>query len=429
MVPWRCWAKCSDSYSWVTATHASMFKFTLLLTVSFSFLSAITLKIASYNVENLFDMQHDGSEYPEYVPYQHNWNPKILTQKLTNISEVICEMDADIIGLQEIENLNALKRLQQSLKKYGCPYPYRAITHKPKSAIQVAMLSKIPPQHSRDIVVTRSWGIRNILELKFQIEGTSLYVFVNHWNSKRSPSSKRLRSALALNKRLLSLPRGSEYVLLGDFNLHYNETIMTQNMHTHRASEMGEGRHYNLWFEYPIYRRWSHNFYGKKQALDAILIPPSMMDAKGVDYVNHSFGVFKKSYLFHPKGYILRWQYRKGRHQGRGYSDHLPIFARFSSAPYHKEPCVVNPTTIHQLQQKQITLPVLLKKVKVLSRAKNKAILQQAKERMALYGIDQDLEEGETYDIRVFKRQLYQGAYEIVDFSIEKRYDTNKKRN
>jgi len=155
-------------------------------------LNSTELKIASYNVENLFDMQYDKTEYNQYIPNRDNWTKKILAKKLKNISEVICELDADIIGLQEIENRNALNLLQKSLKKYGCNYRYSAITSKKSTAIQVAILSHIPIKNHQEIVVKRAGGMRNILEAKFRIEDRPLYIFVNHWNSKRSPESKRI---------------------------------------------------------------------------------------------------------------------------------------------------------------------------------------------------------------------------------------------
>ncbi len=415
--------------------------FSLLLPL---FLCSKTLKIASYNVENLFDMHYNGSEYDEYLPRKHNWTPSILKKKLTNISEVICDIDADIIGLQEIENSNALKLLQRSLKRYGCSYKYRAITTKKGSSIQVALLSKIPIQTHRDIVVRRRLGERNILEVKFLVEGRPLYIFVNHWNSKMSPESKRISSAKALRKRVLSLPKGSEYLLIGDFNSNYNEyrqvektginhvlaTIKKKKLIRKNELDTDAFEHYNLWLELPIYKRWSHNFYGKKQGLDAILLPHSMLDGKGIDYVDSSFYMFKKNYLFTPKGYIFRWLYRKGRHRGKGYSDHLAVYAKFSTEPFDKKNFTLKQGNIKQLHKKKSSLPLLLKKVKVISVEKNKVYIRdELNEKIAIYGIDQALEEGNYYDMVVFKRKFYKGNYEIIDFRIEKRYDSIKKRN
>jgi hypothetical protein len=395
----------------------------------FSFLEATELKVASYNVENLFDMVYNGTEYQEYIPNRDNWTKQNLNKKLTNISEVICDIYADIIGLQEIENQNSLKLLKKSLKRYGCNYKYSAITHKPKSATQVAVLSKIPIQNSKDIVVSRAWGVRDILEVKFIIDNNPLYIFVNHWNSKKSPNRKRVLSALALKKRLKELPKDSEYILLGDFNADYSEYEVYNIFDTKRECNIKKDGffHYNLWLEKPIYQRWSHNFYGKKQSLDAILIPYTLMDGRGVDYIDNSFDVLKKSYLFHPRGYILRWQYKNNRHKGVGYSDHLPIFARFSTTKlYTKSNCNIYISTIRELHKKEIELPILLKRVKVIYKSKNLIKIKQQQDIISIYGVDKNLELNREYNIIVYKRKWYQNSYEIVDFEIKKGYDNTK---
>jgi len=329
--------------------NIKLFLFLLSLTLS---LNAQTLKIASYNVENLFDMQNNGTEYKEYKPNKYNWTAKNFKKKLLNTAEVICDIDADIIGLQEIENENVLKLLKQRLRKIGCFYKYHAITHKKHSAIQVALLSKIPIRNINEIVVNRKLKYRNILEAQFMVEGKPFYIFVNHWTSKRSSESKRIKSAKVLVHRLRKLPKNSEYIILGDFNDDYDEymrespsainnVLKTINEEEKfcRINSLNsiEFSHYNLWLEIANYKRWSHNFYGNKQALDSILLPSTLFNAKGLEYVNNSFSVFKKSYLFHKKGYVFRWEIKKGRHKGKGYSDHLAISALFSTSRAFKK--------------------------------------------------------------------------------------------
>ena len=426
-----------------------MFKIFSLLLFPLLLLST-NIKVASYNVENLFDMVYDGHEYKAYIPNQHKWNKKNFQKKLLNISEVICDLNADIIGLQEIENKNVLKQLQKSLKKVGCSYKYLAITHKKKSAIQVAILSRFPIQKSYEVVVKRSLKYRNILEVKYMFEGNPLYIYVNHWTSKRSKESKRISSAKALKERLLLLPKGSEYILLGDFNSDYDEYLHIENKHNDTHGKTGMNHilktinnkgnffrtfslkkeyfsHYNLWLELENYKRWSHNFYGKKQALDAIIIPSTLFDGKGIDYVDNSFRVMKKNYLFHKKGYIFRWEYKKKRHKGRGYSDHLPLMATFSTTQkFQKEKIHKMEGLIDWLYREKLKFPLFLKKIKVIVIEKNKVIVSQkkSKKKIAIYGTKDALSLGKEYDLMVYKRKLYKGEYEIIDFEIEKRYDS-----
>ena len=422
-----------------------MYKIFQLLLFLTLFLHSTQLKIASYNVENLFDMQRNGTEYEEYIPLKHNWNRRVLQKKLLNISEVICDMNADIIGLQEIENKNILQQLQKSLRKVGCYYNYSSITHKKKSAIQVALLSKIPIVSSKELEVNRKLNYRPILENKFMIDGKPLYVYVNHWTSKRSPESKRMVSAKVLAKQLHTLGEQTDYILLGDFNSNYNEYLHLKRSHNDTNGKVGLNHilktvmknklvhkkdmqqhqsflHYNLWLELAKFQRWSHNFYGEKQGLDAILLPQSMFDAKGINYLNNSFHVFKPNYLFHKKGYIYRWQYKAKRHLGKGYSDHLPIVATFLTQAYVPDvkSNKIEKGNITQLYQKTLKNPLYLKNVKVILKTKYHAVIKQEKGGRAIfiYGAN-GLEEGGEYDLLVNKIKNYHGLHEIVDFNIE----------
>ncbi len=362
-------------------------------------------------------MRYNGTEYQEYIPNRHNWTKSILDIKLRDISEVICELNADVIGLEEIENRNALRLLQKSLKFYGCNYKYSAITHTKNSAIQVALLSKVEIADYRDIAVADS--IRDILEVKFIIDKNPLYIFVNHWNSKKSPNSRRELSAKRLRDRLLKLPVDSEYIILGDFNSNFNRYGFF-NLKRECNIERSRFEHYNLWLELPIYQRWSYNFYGKKEPLDSIIIPYSLLNGKNIDYINNSFGVFKRKYLFHKRGYILRWQYKNGRHRGIGYSDHLAVYAKFSTKPYIKENCNIRVGSIKELLNEKVKLPILLKGVQVVSRFKNGVYIQSNGAKIAIFGIDKRVKVRNYYDIIVYKRKFYDNSYEIVDFDILK---------
>ena len=431
--------------------YLSLFKIYFLI-LFFSSLYSTELKIASYNVENLFDLIKNGTEYKEYIPYKHNWNQKTFKKKLLNTSEVICDVNADIIGLQEVENGHVLKLLQKSLRKIGCYYKYLAITHKKYSAIQIALLSKVPIVNAKEIVVNRKLGFRPILEVKFRVDNQPFFIYVNHWKSKYSPESYRIRSAKVLRARLQVLPKGSEYILLGDFNSDYDEYLHLERKHNDSRGTTGinhilhsidssekmvrveslnsnEFAHYNLWLELPNYRRWSHNFYGDKEGLDSILLPDTLFDGKGLEYVSHSFNVLKKSYLFHQKGYIYRWVYRNNRHVGKGYSDHLPIFATFSmNQPYKRVFLSPKEGRVIELQKRELYLPLHLTKVKVLSLSTNKAIIgkEGSKQYIGIYGTKEMLKLGKSYDLMVYGRKLFKGRYEIIDFEIEKRYDNSK---
>ncbi len=316
-----------------------------------------TIRIAAYNVENLFDLVRSGHEYSEYIPNTSwRWNRGTYRKKLKNVARVVADMRPDIVALEEIESRQALKDLQAELKRQGCYLPYLAIADAKSTTVKVALLSRLPIRSKREIWVTHGYKYRNILEARFSVGGENLYVFVNHWKSKAGPESMRLVSARALKRRLDALG-DVNYVLVGDFNEDYDEKHLFARKRkfndTHGVTgiddilmTMRRGRFvtcadlrrcprcaYNLWLELPQLQRWTHDFYGSKEALDSIIVSPKLCDGKGLEYKKGSFTRFMPPYLLTKKGTPYRWQRSRGypkHHLGKGYSDHLPLLADFS---------------------------------------------------------------------------------------------------
>ncbi len=442
------------------------------------FIHAQTFTVASWNVENLFDMHRDGTEYEEYVPGRHGWSGAMLRKKVRNLTEVICDLEADVVALQEVENDRALARLQESLKRAGCPYRYRAITHTKTTPIHNALLSKIPFKRVKDVAVTRYGHQRSILEAVLDTD-PPLRVFNNHWRSKRGPESERMVYAKALKTRLEKLPKGAEYLLAGDFNSNWNESLTITKKHndTHnrtgintvlktmrgermvRLGDLQKGEHYNLWLELGTAERWSHNFFGKKEAIDAILIPYRLHDGQGWEYVPGSFRVYKPRYLFGRNGRINRWSYRHGKHQGEGYSDHLPIVATFSNdgaagtaahkassgwwnrltgwlgslweegtgtlpKPVMNQPAVEtmsDPDPIAALKESaQLDIPVTVEEVCVIWKDRDSAVIRQRNdgEAILIYRAASALEKGQAYDLTVHRKKRYKGMDELTDVEV-----------
>jgi endonuclease/exonuclease/phosphatase family metal-dependent hydrolase len=403
------------------------------------------LKIASYNVENLFDLQNNGNEYKEYIPNTiANWNNKIYKIKLQNISKVIVDIDADIIALQEIENINVFNLLQKRLKKVGCEYKYSSIANKQNSSVKVALLSKYKITESSEIKIDNSKQKRSILEAHLNIKNNSLIIFVNHWKSKYNlgKESKRIKSAKALINRIKNLPKDKEYLLLGDFNSNYDEYLTIKNKFNDTNSITGINHilktidnnilvnrdliskkyntfHYNLWLEVAKNNRFSRRYFSYKGSVDSIILPYNMFNNSAIEYIYNSFNIFKPRYLFTKKGAINRWQFKKNRHIGKGYSDHLPIYASFKI--YEKT--VKNSIKIDSIDDlykiDNLRKSITLKNIKVIfKRGKNAIIKQNINARgIYLYNIASNLKEGKSYNIQVDRIDNYNGLKEITKIS------------
>jgi len=429
------------------------------------------LKVATYNVDNLFDLTYNKSEYKEYIPNTHNWNSNTFNKKIENISRVICELNADVIGLEEVENKNVLDILQKRLAKKGCKYRYSAITHN-KGAINEALLSKVKIKNTNLIKVSQSPRDRDILEVTLDTK-PKLKIFVNHWRSKAAPESKRVIYAKALVNRLNKLPSTTEYIIIGDFNSNYNEcsVISAKNNDTNGVCgidtilktfyngrllmlrnklNLDRSYHYNLWSEIASPRRWSHEYYGHKGSLDSIIVPKNMLDSSGWFYKKDSFNVFNKRFLFKKgkKGMLNVWEYKHSKHTGHGYSDHLPIYAIFSNSqkkelkhesildkfwkkfiPYIKKEKSINTSKVNidtLAKIKFLKQPVVLDRACVIYKRGDIGVIKSSKnsKSITLYKCAEGLKEGSCYSFKIYKKKKYYGLDEILDLDVLKKEDS-----
>jgi hypothetical protein len=242
------------------------------------------------------------------------------------------------------------------------------------------------------------------------------------------------------------LSKSKPYIVLGDFNTDYDAHLSLEKKiddtngrtglhHVMNIAKDGRlvtepdmlqdfsGYHYTLWSELDLEQRWNTKFYGKKGTADHIILPPMLFDKKGIEYVNNSFKVFRKAYLFTKRGYINRWQYKKGKHRGKGYSDHLPLYATFDTKPYvpgadkidiKTKPEVKNIAYLYT--KETLENEVILKDAIVVWKYKRNAIIKQSKEGrgLFLYSCAGELKVGKRYDLLVRAVKSYKGLKEAT---------------
>lgn len=426
----------------------------LILLYFITSIEAKTFKVASYNVENLFDLTKDGTEYTEYIPNTgYGWSKDIVDIKITNISEVIKDLRADVVTLQEVESKNSLIFLHNRLKDFGLDYPYLEIADSKVTTVKCAVLSKFPIIEKEEIQIDNEFA-RNILKVTLDIDGNRLILFINHWKSKRNPESTRIPYAKTLKDEIDKLKDNDDFILLGDFNSNHNEYETFRNssrlndtagmtginhiLRTVKDSEMineqilttqtSNEYLYNIWLETYKNRRWSYNFFGDKNSLDNIIVSKGLYDDKGISYVDNSFNKFDPDYLFKGNA-INRWQRAKsgkGKHLGEGYSDHLPIFAYFSTEPFRfkKYDTFADDTAPLKLEKKSISdlytskignVNYLLELCTVIYKYENNAIIKQKNGRaIFIYKAGRNLEYGKVYHLTVKMLYNYYGLREIT---------------
>ena len=422
--------------------------FLFLITVT---LNANTFSIASYNVENLFDLNKDGNEYSEFIPdTKANWNEENFNIKINNLTKVIKDLDADIIALQEIEN----RELMQLLLKKLPNYKYYSFIKYPDSAIGIGFLSKIKIKENKNLdVKVRNKIYRPILETTFVHENIEFKIFNNHWPSKASAESYRVKYAKNLQERVTLLPEDYDYILIGDFNSDYNEmqtfktnhklnnsrgitginqilnTVIDDKFVTYDDIWKNEKRvHYNLWLDIPTNERFSSKYKGGNVTPDNILISPALFDTKKVSYIPNSFTVFKPNYLY-ENNIVKRWQMNENTlntsHKGEGFSDHLPIYAKFSvdkndTNVLKNQEENTEISTISDLYKKEkLTQSIRIEQAIVIYKNEEKAIIKKPNDRsIYVYKNAKELKLGYSYNLQINQIFDYYGLKEIKDFAI-----------
>ncbi len=409
--------------------------------------------IASYNAENLFDLKKQNSEYKEFIPNTSSkWNQKNFNIKINNAVKVIKDINADIIALQEIENREVMQLLLKKLPEYK----YSSFVKYSRSSIGLGFLSKIKIKNNRQIDVKFTNKIfRPILESTFELENKEFKIFNNHWPSKRIAESYRVKFAKKLQDRLSKLPRDYDYILVGDFNSNYDEdrsfkynkklnntsgvTGINQVLNTTLGNKyityddvLKQKRkvHFNLWLDLPTSDRFSNKYRTQSNTPDNIILSPALLDTKNISYIHKSFKVFKPNYLYRNNK-VLRWQMKGSRynkvHVGAGYSDHLPIYAKFSTSKEKTNPIKEikknskkDLNKISDLYTKmKLVEPAIIKDAVVIYKSKTGAIIKQKNDRaIYIYKHAQELKLGYKYTLQVNDIVDYNGLKEIDSFSV-----------
>jgi len=327
-----------------------------------------TLTILTYNVENLFDLRDNGSEYDSFKPFTHGWNDFTCGVKRHNIASTIACIKPHIAVCSEIENAHAAALLQKELSYHTCSYPYVAIGDRPKrSATTVVIYSVFPIIREQAVATVRlgAYYSRNLLETDILIDKDTITLFAVHWPSKRHAEETRIACAQILKKRITQLPQNRTYLIAGDFNSDFNEfhtvkkkstkmgdlrTAVNHVMHTIHPSQQGRAvfvkpermnasplLHFNPWTQYRgetgsyLYKNTWHTF-------DQFLLSKQLFDDEGWSFLDHSLRVHTCENRLLRNGRPYRWQYHwkegKKKHLGKGFSDHLPVSIKLVRSPY-----------------------------------------------------------------------------------------------
>ena len=343
----------------------------------------VTFTVLTYNVENLFDV--DGFSMFDDYKANSGYTPRKLLTKLQNITKVLKSVDdgdpPELVLFQELEadftSESTVEDYDTFLEMYsdttvgemldsgwseayaGLPASawllkaladegltgYNVVTAeyrgtKSGSAHTNAIFSTFPivSHEAHPILMAR-----DIIEAELEVNGQSLFVYVNHWKSGASNPDRepiRVENAKVMRNlidiRLAADPH-ADIIIAGDLNSHYNHSALFPNIVTGvndiLCSAGNESFYetdlYNLWFELEPEARYSEVWRGRIGTLMHMLITPGLYDDSGISYIDGSFDkLVIPGINADPIGRPIRWH--SAGETGGGSSDHFPIYARFS---------------------------------------------------------------------------------------------------
>jgi endonuclease/exonuclease/phosphatase family metal-dependent hydrolase len=218
--------------------------------------AAVAVTIMTFNVENLFDNHDDVGKVDEtYLPIgakqnrEHmdacneipvkrwrddclrlDWSDATLDHKLKVVADSIRQVNdgsgADVIALQEVENLQVLERLRKDhLADLGY-LPGILVEGSDRRGIDVAFLSRLPLAnlpilHPLDVpqFAERQGDTRGVLQADFRLpNGTILTGFSVHFPAPFHPTEMRVAAYEHLNQLRNALPDNHHAFAAGDFN-------------------------------------------------------------------------------------------------------------------------------------------------------------------------------------------------------------------
>ena len=309
------------------------------------------LRIAFYNVENLFDLEDDPLTLDEeFTPTgKQEWTEERYRTKLNRIHQVVEAVHYPaLLGLCEVENKKVLNDLCNAATMPDYKYQSVHFDSPDKRGIDVALLyqkkkfkvttSQIVRIDFPDSVVPHEPGYtsRDLLVVHGVLnKKTKVIVIVAHFPSRRGgvPQSepKRLHVAKYLRKKIDDLSKinpTAQFIVMGDFNDEPTNKSIARTLSAYPLpSQPTNDRLYNCFSKLDREGHGSYNYRGNWNMLDQIILSGHFFQNENALRF-HSAHIFKEEFLmYEDKKYGLRPSRTYGgpRYFG-GYSDHLPVF-------------------------------------------------------------------------------------------------------
>ena len=306
-----------------------------------------------YNVENLFDTIDDQYTIDEqFLPTsEKQWTGARYYTKLDKLAKVISSLDVDLpvfLGMAEIENKQVIQDLINTEKLKKGNYEIVHEDSPDKRGIDLGFIYRKEYfnyiSHETievSIADEEDFFTRDILYIQGELKGNdNVHVFLNHWSSRREGAEqteyRRVRAASLVREKvdeILSKDEMAKIFIMGDFNDYPTNNSIYQTLRAKDDRKFSNGNLYNMAYGLEKDNQGTYNYKGDWGMLDQLIISRGVFKAdKGVKVTAKDVNVLKLKWMLYtdPKyGDEKPNKTYGGPNYYGGYSDHLPIYARF----------------------------------------------------------------------------------------------------
>lgn len=300
--------------------------------------------LVSLNCENLFDCEHDSLKNDmEWLPEGVNhWTRSRYWQKLNNIGQEIIACGEteegwilpDLVALCEVENDSVMKDLTRRSLLRNARYEYVMTDSPDPRGVDVALLYSpfsFALLNSRTIQVEPLKDMhptRDILYASGMVaSGDTLHVFVVHAPSRSGGERETRPHRMQVARQLCvavdsirSLSSSAKIIIAGDFN-DYGHVASLQMLSEHGLADI------SLSAKGKNGAKGTYRYQGEWGSLDHVFVSQTVKERlKDIRIFDAPF-LLEKDIKY--GGEKPRRTYLGPRYLG-GFSDHLPLVARFS---------------------------------------------------------------------------------------------------
>jgi len=326
------------------------FYYFIICTIVFSFSCSNgkkkEIKVAFWNVENLFDLENNPlTNDDEFViGGKKSCTQEILDLKIEHLKEIIEEIDADIFGFCEVENRGICELLNIHLQNLN--YQIIHYDSPDKRGIDNVLfydpdIIDILESYPINIPLNKGSTTRDILYVRGRISENDIHIFVNHWpsnyggKSRAIPKRAKTAAILKLNvEEILKNDPQAEIIVMGDLNedpTDVNVLGILNSTLTYETAKYPSYNFFNLMSKHLGKEKTGTYVYrGDDLFYDQILVSPGLLDTKGLTVESPSAHIHDIPKYRQQEGKYAHYPFRfwAGDRLLGGYSDHLAVYTK-----------------------------------------------------------------------------------------------------